>query len=258
MKRIIDSVGLLGLLALLVVGCSHRVAETAPSERDIITNSVGMKLVLIPAGTVKRSDLSGEPSASFAKGLDRITVSKPFYLQTTEVTQGQWKNVMGYNPSYHIYCGDDCPVEQVTWKEVREFIRRLNQLEGTDKYRLPSETEWQYACYTGSAIEPSSGDKISDYEKHRQDSPQSARESRPVGQGRPDAWGLHDMHGYLWEWCQQALKPSADTPGVLLGGSPSCGTRMEPSVGRSKVAGMPGSYPEIRSNRFGVRVAKGY
>jgi formylglycine-generating enzyme required for sulfatase activity len=71
-------------------------------------------------------------------------------MQTTEVTQGQWKAVMGDNPSYFKKCGDNCPVEKVSWDEVQDFIKKLNQKEGGNKYRLPTEAEWEYACRAGT------------------------------------------------------------------------------------------------------------
>ncbi len=79
----------------------------------------------------------------------RVTITKSYYMQTTEVTQAQWQAVMGNNPSKFSGCSD-CPVEMVSWDDVQEFIKKLNQKEGTNKYRLPTEAEWEYACRAGS------------------------------------------------------------------------------------------------------------
>jgi formylglycine-generating enzyme required for sulfatase activity len=79
-----------------------------------------------------------------------MTISKPFYLQTTPVTQGQWKRVMGKNLSSFPKCEEDCPVESVSWENAQEFLKRLNQMESSNNYRLPTETEWEYACRAGT------------------------------------------------------------------------------------------------------------
>jgi formylglycine-generating enzyme required for sulfatase activity len=129
-------------------------------------------------------------------------------MQTKEVTQGQWKIVMGDNPCYFQYCGDDCPVEQVSWKDVQQFIWRLNQLEGAEKYRLPTEAEWEYACRAGSATAFSSGG-ITELECGHDPNldvvawfcGNSDKKTRPVGRKNPNAWGLYDMHGNVSEFC---------------------------------------------------------
>ncbi|MCP4647051.1 MAG: formylglycine-generating enzyme family protein, partial [bacterium] len=127
-----------------------------------VTNSLlGMEFVYIKPGTfMMGSAISPSQVASQYGGKSnwykdehpqhQVTISKPFYLQSTEVTQGQWKVVMGSNPSHFQNCGDDCPVEGVSWDDAQEFIKKLNRREGTDKYRLPTEAEWEYACRAGS------------------------------------------------------------------------------------------------------------
>ena len=105
--------------------------------------------VLIPAGTF----MMGSPPDEKGRGNDevrhQVMITKPFYIQATEVTQGQWKKVMGKNPSKFDQCGDNCPVEMVSFNDVQEFIKILNLAEGTDKYRLPTEAEWEYAARAG-------------------------------------------------------------------------------------------------------------
>ena len=85
------------------------------------------------------------------EGQHRRRISRSFYLQTTEVTQRQWKRVMGKNPSQFKDCGEGCPVESVSWLDAQDFIDRLNKIEGTKKYRLPTEAEWEYACRAGTS-----------------------------------------------------------------------------------------------------------
>jgi len=93
---------------------------------------------------------SNEPSRDSDETQHRVTLTKPFYMQTTEVTQGQWKAVMGNNLSHFGSCGDNCPVEKVSWNDCQAFIRKLNQREGNGVYRLPTEAEWEYACRGGT------------------------------------------------------------------------------------------------------------
>jgi len=131
----------------------------------------------------------------------KVTITKPFYLQTTQVTQGQWKRIMGNNPSYCKVCGDDCPVNNVSWEDTQNFINQLNEIEGTEKYRLPTESEWEYACRAGSTTEFCYGNdkgKIGEYAWYDDNSKEG---TQPVGQKKPNTWGLYDMHGNVCEWC---------------------------------------------------------
>ena len=147
-------------------------------------NALGMPFVLIPAG-------------SFDMGLSSrhtVTISQPFYLGVHTVTQVQWEAVMGDNPSS--FKGEDRPVEKVSWADVQEFIRRLNaQEDGGDRYRLPTEAEWEYACRAGTT-----GDYAGDLDAMGWYSDNSGGETHPVGRKAPNAFGLYDMHGNVWEW----------------------------------------------------------
>jgi len=122
----------------------------AEQPKEKITNSLGMELVLIQPGQFMMGSPEDEPGRYTGERPHRVNLTKPFYLQTTEVTQGQWQALIGENPSSHKRCGDSCPVEQVSWEDAQRFIQKLNQKEGTDKYRLPTEAEWEYACRAGS------------------------------------------------------------------------------------------------------------
>jgi formylglycine-generating enzyme required for sulfatase activity len=124
-----------------------------------------------------------------------------FALGKFEVTQGQWKAVMGNNPSHFKECGDNCPVEQVSWNDIQEYIQKLNQRSGKT-YRLASEAEWEYAARAGSTGKWSFGDSESQLGEHAWYSANSGFETQRVGQKRPNAFGLYDMHGNVREWVQ--------------------------------------------------------
>jgi formylglycine-generating enzyme required for sulfatase activity len=168
-------------------------------DKKSFTNSIGMKFVWIPAGSFM---MGGESGDSDEKPVHKVTLSKGFYMQTTEVTQGQWKKVMGNNPSYFKNCGDTCPVESVSWNEVQGFIEKLNQMEGTNKYRLPTEAEWEYACRAGSSSKYSFGNSEGGLGKYAWYDDNSGGKAHPVSQKKPNAWGLYDMHGNVWEWVE--------------------------------------------------------
>jgi hypothetical protein len=128
-----------------------RVAAGIPGDR--FTNSLGMEFVYIPAGSFMMGSPVGEIGHHASEKQHRVTLTRGFYMQATEVTQGQWKAVMGDNPSrFFRYCGDNCPVEMISWQDTQEFIRRLNRKESRNKYRLPTEAEWEYASRADSRL----------------------------------------------------------------------------------------------------------
>jgi len=161
---------------------------------------LGIDFVLIQPGSFTMGSTMGDDDE---KPLHRVTISKPFYLGKYEVTQGQWQAVMGSNPS--LFKGDpNLPVEYVDWWEVQAFIRKLNARDGGQgyEYRLPSEAQWEYAARAGSTMAYSFGDNASqlgDYAWYRDN---AGNKTHPVGQKRPNTWGLYDMHGNVWEWVQ--------------------------------------------------------
>jgi formylglycine-generating enzyme required for sulfatase activity len=185
-------------------------------------NSIGMKFTLIPAGEFNM----GSEESDNEKPVHKVKINNPFYLGTYPVTQREWNAVMGVNPSAwnavmgvnpSAFKGDDLPVETVSWDKVQEFIKKLNEKEGTDKYRLPSEAEWEYACRAGTTTKYSIGDsesKLGDYGWYDKN---SEGKTHPVGQKKPNSWGLHDMHGNVWERVQDKWQDSYD--GAPIGGS---------------------------------------
>ncbi|MBF0227946.1 MAG: SUMF1/EgtB/PvdO family nonheme iron enzyme [Desulfobacterales bacterium] len=181
------------------------ITEDYPS----FTNSIGQKFVYIKPGTFMMGSPPDEKGRYSNEVQHQVTLTKGFYMQTTEVTQGQWKAVMGNNnPSYFKDCGDDCPVEQVSWNDCQDFIKKLNQMEGKD-YRLPTEAEWEYAARAGSTTAFSFGDCLSTSQANYDGN--YPLENCPNGEYRvktiavesflPNAWGLYDMHGNVYEWC---------------------------------------------------------
>ena len=132
-----------------------------------------------------------------------VTVSKPFYLGIYEVTQEQWAAVMGSNQSY--FKRNDThrnPMERVSWDDVQEFIRALNEKEGHTRYRLPTEAEWEYAARAGTDSTDSFGDAVHHLRKYAWWRGNAETETRPVGQKLPNPWGLYDMYGNVGEWVQ--------------------------------------------------------
>jgi formylglycine-generating enzyme required for sulfatase activity len=207
------------------------------SSDPTFTNSLGMTFVSIPAGTFTMGSPEDELGRDSYETQHQVTLTQGYYMQTTEVTQGQWEAVMGSNPSYYSDCGTICPVEDVSWDEVQEFINELNQL-GEGTYSLPTEAQWEYAARAGSTTAFANGeitgtgvgydpnlDAMGWYLYNSDD------EAHPVAQKTPNAWGLYDMHGNVYEWCQDwydsyisesvtdPAGPSSGSYRVLRGGS---------------------------------------
>jgi formylglycine-generating enzyme required for sulfatase activity len=195
------------LVAGLLMGKDEAVQPSQPRKTEgksekTFTNSIGMRFVLIPTGTFMMGSPPDEQDRWGKEIQHKVTLTKPFYLQTTEVTQRQWVKVMGDNPSHHVKCGMNCPVEMVLWQDSQNFISRLNHLEGTDKYRLPTEAEWEYSCRSGSSTRFYFGASERDLRKYAWFKSNSSNRPHEVGQKKPNSWGLYDTHGNVWEWCQ--------------------------------------------------------
>jgi formylglycine-generating enzyme required for sulfatase activity len=236
-----------------------RAADLSP----YCVNSLGMEFVLIPAGEFMMGSADDDPNAhDNEKPAHKVTIGKAFYLGKYAVTLAQWEAVMGYDPSRF---RDDprYPVENVSWYDVQEFIQCLNRKEGHDRYRLPTEAEWEYACRAGSSSAFSFGDDGDRLARHAWYEENSKDGRHPVGELAPNTWGLYDMHGNVWEWVQDAYdrayyrrSPSVDPRGpdaglrrVIRGGDWRHGAQDCRSAARV------GDRPDYRYDDIGFRLA---
>ena len=177
---------------------SERQASGKAGEtRTFTVHGVSFKMVRIPAGEFMMGSPPNESGRDNDETQHRVRISKDFWMGQTEVTQGLWQAVMGSNPSDFNNCGDDCPVEKVSWNDCQKFIRKLNGMVSGGNFRLPTEAEWEYACRAGTT-RPYAGDldAMGWYEIN------SGSRTHRVAQKNPNAWGLCDMHGNVWERCQ--------------------------------------------------------
>ena len=251
------------LCILIIIGACSFASHSSDWEsfnknqtKKIISNGIGMEFVYIPPGTFLRGSPPGEAGRDSDEKQQWVTLTNGFYMQTTEVTQGQWKAVMGVPPLHIVKCSDKCPVERVSWNDAQEFIHKLNKLEGTQKYRLPTEAEWEYAARAGSKTAFANGDiSILDcgYDPTLNEIGWYCGNSKvfphhPVAQRIPNAWGLYDMHGSVAEWC-------ADWYGNYPPGSAIDPTG--PPDGSERVLRGGGSADDARgcrsANRYGLR-----
>lgn len=218
-------------VALLAAACSPN------PDRATISVGPGIEMIRIEAGTFPMGTPETEAGREEQERLHEVTLTKPFYLGATEVTQAQWEAVMGTRPSHFGDCGGDCPVERVNFHDVQAFITRLNADAGGG-FRLPTEAEWEYACRAGgraafghAASLGSPDANINGAYPYGADATGPSAGTRKVASFAPNPWGLFDMSGNVWEWvedrhCPYAMDELVDPLGrcdspyrVLRGGS---------------------------------------
>jgi formylglycine-generating enzyme required for sulfatase activity len=231
------------------------------SDKILKDCNVCPEMVVVPAGSYKM----GSNSGGDAVPAHIVTLSLSFAIGKTEITQGQWKALMGNNPSHFAKSGDNFPVEKVSWNDAHEFIKKLNEKTGK-QYRLPSEAEWEYACRAGEIQEFCGDDNIDKVAWYRPpDSPKwySGATTHQVAAKNPNSLGLYDMSGNVWEWVEDSYHANysgAPSDGsawsgdgerrVLRGGSWDFTPLNLRSIYRS------GEDPAIRESDVGFRVVR--
>ena len=271
-----------------VVDLQLEMKRSLPTNPDLLTNSIGMELIEIPAGKFTMGSPADEKDRLEDEEQVRVTLRKPFRLGKTEVTQGQWKSVMGTEPwdgEKFVQADKDCPATYVSYFDAVEFCdtltaieRKAGKLKADEEYRLPTEAQWEYACRAGTTTAFSFGDE-SKLNAHawwgafdleallkgelKAGEGNAAREqyAHTVGTKKPNPWGLHDMHGNVWEWCSDCydgklaggidpVGPERGSPRVYRGGGWGNIPGLCRSANRSNIV------PSSRSSDLGFRVAR--
>ncbi len=223
------------LIAALASSYPCQAQEKDPHKS--FTNSIGMKFVWIPPGNFVMGSPKEEKQRNGNENQHKVTLTKGFYLGASTVTQEQWQEIMPKNPS--AFPGEkNLPVDSVSWNDCQEFIKKLKEKD-KKAYRLPTEAEWEYACRAGTTTPFHVGETISTRQANFQGEDVSNKgkknlprlKTAPVNSFPANAWGLHDMHGNVWQWCQdwygdysqkEVVDPQGPTKGpnrVLRGGS---------------------------------------
>ena len=181
----------------LVSGGAGGGGSAGPAAGETWTSPLGMEFVGVSAGSFVMGSPEDEAWRESDEVQHEVRISRGFWMGRYEVTQGEWEAVMGANPSWFDECGARCAVEGVSWDDVQEFIRRLNERESGSgyEYRLPTEAEWEYAARAGTT-----GARHGELDEIAWYSGNSGGTTHPVGQKGANAWGLHDMLGNVWEW----------------------------------------------------------
>jgi formylglycine-generating enzyme required for sulfatase activity len=236
----------------------------APRQLAVdLGKGVKLEMVLVPAGEfLMGSPDSDEIALAPEKPQHRVRISKPFYLGKYEVTQQQWQALVDRNPS--AFKNPQNPVDSVSWEDCQIFLARLNEKIGGKygEFGLPTEAQWEYACRAGTTTRWSFGDNDLVLDEHAWYSSNSGDTTHPVGEKKPNAWGLYDMQGNVWEWCSDwyreddyKLSPRKDPTGatsgprrVLRGGS------YNDIASNVRSARRMSSQPTNRYNNDGFRV----
>lgn len=238
-------------------------AKLMAALKNVVQGPVsGMEFIYISPRSYMRGSPRDEPGRWANEIQHKVTLTKGFYIMTTEVTQRQWRSVMGRNPSGFQQCGSDCPVENIYWGDVQEFIRRLNQMEKTTKYRLPTEAEWEFACRAGNKNFGANDDNEDRLKAYAWFFDNADGTPHPVAQKKPNRWGLFDMQGNVSEWCQDwagpyPVDPVTDPKGPFRGQfRVARGGNWHMSSRSCRAADRNFNLPGDKSDAIGFRVVK--
>ena len=225
--------------------------QAGETKSITLAGGATMEMVWCPPGSFTMGSPPGEDGRGDNETRHPVTLTKGFWMAKTEVTQAQWRSVMGSNPSYN---GDDWPADSVSWEKAQEFCRKAGH-----GLQLPTEAQWEYACRAGSTGAFGGTGRLEDMGWYHENSDvgsffRPCLTTHPVGKKQPNAWGLHDMHGNVWEWCADRYvrdlgsRPATDPRGpdsgstrAYRGGSFADRAKCCRSAFRS--AGMPPSFP---------------
>ncbi len=250
----------------------YSVSPASGSGEKTVTNSLGMAFVYIESGTFMMGSPEDEPLRSESEHLHEVTIGQPFYMQTTPVTLGQWREVMG-KPWFFSRRGcEDTPVTRVSWHDAMSFINALNR-RGEGEYRLPTEAEWEYAARAGTTTPYPWGDEIDCTRALYANNPIKANdcvdyvksigltpgEPAPVKTYDPNPWGIYDMHGNVWEWTADCFRSYTDPEKEARG---SCSRRVRRGGSwfghgyQTRSANRAYAHPAVQFRTTGFRLVK--
>ncbi len=245
------------------LGALSAASSRVYAQPQSFTNSLGIEFVLIPSGSFMMGSTEG-PANEMPRR--RITISMPFYMSKYEVTQQQWIVMMGSNPSP--FKGEHKPATNMSWNDAQEFVTRLNKMEGTETYRLPTEAEWEYAATGGKDTKYFWGNNSNKLRQYAWYDDNSGGESHDVGQLKPSPWGLYDILGNVGEFTADwydtnyyATGPNVDPSGPSRS-SNSCPSRVRRGGGWSdsaadvRLTARAYSYVEMIQTFHGLRLVK--
>lgn len=251
------------LVILFLTGMASAYAEAEMKPGTVFKDCPNCPdMVVIPPGSYERGSTNGDDDEM---PVQHVTIGKSFAIGKTEVTQGQWKSIMGNNPSGFKKCGENCPVEKVSWDDAQQFISKLNAKTGK-QYRLPTEAEWEYACRGGEKYEYCGSndlDSVAWYGAYSTQAGNSKVTTHPVATKKPNAFGLYDMSGNVYEWVEDSYHPNynkSPTDGsawigngyerILRGSSWNGNPQDERAAGRER------NLPVYRDDDDGFRLAR--
>jgi sulfatase modifying factor 1 len=252
------------ILCLTIAACS---TSQSPAEPITWTEpETGMTFRRIEPGVFLMGSRATEAGREAQEQQHSVRLTRPFWIAVYEVTQSEWQEIMGTNPSHWRDETGRLPVEEVSWFEVRDFLTRLESRAPGNRFRLPTEAEWEYACRAGTSTPFGTGESLAPTDANYATSAEraAAGEGRTmaVGSFKPNAWGLHDMHGNVWEWtgdehCAYGTDPATDP-------RPSCGGSLKVIRGGSWYFGADSARcalrythrPQDRGFSLGFRVVR--